>query len=48
MPVIVAPSAFATWLETTRLPAEVERLFAPAPAASLTATRCAAASTTCD
>ncbi len=38
MPVIVAPPDFATWLDAARSPAEVERLFAPAPAASLTAT----------
>ncbi len=38
MPVLVAPPDFATWLDAARPPAEVERLFAPAPAASLTAT----------
>ncbi len=37
-PVIVAPPDFATWLDAARPPAEVERPFAPAPAASLTAT----------
>jgi len=38
MPVIVAPPDFATWLDAARPPAEVERPFAPAPDASLTAT----------
>ena len=35
MPVIIAPPDFATWLDAARPPAEVERLFGPAPAASL-------------
>jgi len=38
MPVIVTPPHFATWLDAAHPHAEVERLFAPAPAASLTAT----------
>jgi hypothetical protein len=38
MPLIVAPPDFAAWLDAARPPVEVERLFALAPAASLTAT----------
>jgi hypothetical protein len=38
MPVLVAPPDFATWLDAARPLAEVERLLAPASAASLTAT----------
>jgi putative SOS response-associated peptidase YedK len=38
MPVIVAPPDFATWLDAAHPPAEVERLFFPAAAASLTTT----------
>src|ERR1700722_4840545 len=37
-PVIGAPPDFATGLNAARPPGEVERLFAPAPAAPLTAT----------
>ena len=38
LPSETAPPDFATWLDAARPPAEVERLFAPSPAASLTAT----------
>ena len=37
MPVLVVLPHFATWLNAASPPAKVERLFAPAPAASLTA-----------